>query len=318
MIGNNTHKVERNRVHHPILDNPIRLYEEYWIKEKSKREIATEVGCGINTVLARMKEFGIPRRTITEALKGEKAPNWRGGKIKIKCDICGVEKEVYPSRIRSEHFFCSRKCKGQWQSKNMVGENAPNYGNHHTDDVKRRIAKANSTHLCTEKERKNRSKSKIGVKNPNYGIHLPEETKEKLSKASIRNWENSDYVKNVMKGRHAHPNKFEQRIYEILQKYFPNEWKYNGDFSQGVAIRRKIPDFVNVNGRKQLIECFGDIFHDGTLNSSWKATEFGTKAIYSQVGFDCLVLWYSKCEKKTDEQIAEEVKAFMENKNGVR
>jgi len=40
---------------------------------------------------------------------------------------------------------------------------------------------------------------------------------------------------------------------------FPNEWKYAGDGS--LIIRGKCPDFVNVNGRKLIIEVFGDYWH---------------------------------------------------------
>jgi len=75
-----------------------------------------------------------------------------------------------------------------------------------------------------------------------------------------------------------------------------------------------IPDFVNINGRKQLIEAFGDPFHDGRFTSSWKRTEFGRKAVFSQFGYDVLILWYSDVKKMTDEEVAEVVKQFMETK----
>ena len=58
---------------------------------------------------------------------GENAPNYKGKVIK-KCQECGKEFPVYESVIKNGHGkFCSQVCKGKWQSKNIVGENAYNY-----------------------------------------------------------------------------------------------------------------------------------------------------------------------------------------------
>lgn len=41
--------------------------------------------------------------------KGNKAPNWRGGKIKIICQNCGKEFNIFPSHLKNRKF-CSKKC----------------------------------------------------------------------------------------------------------------------------------------------------------------------------------------------------------------
>ena len=46
-------------------------------------------------------------------------------KIKLICKQCGKEFHVYPSR--KDRKFCSRKCYDKWQSKNLLGENNPNW-----------------------------------------------------------------------------------------------------------------------------------------------------------------------------------------------
>lgn len=69
-----------------------------------------------------------------------------------------------------------------------------------------------------------------------------------------------------------------------LEKNFPGEWIYNGDGSQGVIIGGKIPDFVNVNGKKEVIEVFGTYWH-----SEDEVEE--KKKHYKKFGFDCKVLW---------------------------
>lgn len=138
-----------------------------------------------------------------------------------------------------------------------------------------------------------------------------EKWKEQQSESALNQWKDKDIVKRMFSGFKAKPNKFESRIDQVLQKFVPNEWKYNGNFDCEILIGGLIPDFVNINGRKQLIEGFGDPFHDGTFSSSWKRTEFGRKAVFSQFGYDVLILWYSDVNKMTDEKIAEVVKAFM-------
>jgi hypothetical protein len=44
----------------------------------------------------------------------------------IKCIVCGKEKNIRPSQIlKGAGKFCSRKCKGAWQSKNLCGNKNP-------------------------------------------------------------------------------------------------------------------------------------------------------------------------------------------------
>lgn len=50
------------------------------------------------------------------------------------------------------------------------------------------------------------------------------------------------------------PTKPELKLDELLSLHFPNQFKYNGDYGLGISLNRLIPDFVNVNGKKQVIE----------------------------------------------------------------
>lgn len=106
------------------------------------------------------------------------------------------------------------------------------------------------------------------------------------------------------------PNKSELALDSLIQKEFPGEYKFNGDYSQGVTLGGLIPDWVNVNGRKQVIELFGEYWHDRLKDLKWKSTEFGRKAVFSQLGFDCLIIW-SKELRHTDEVI-KKIEAFRE------
>jgi hypothetical protein len=82
--------------------------------------------------------------------------------------------------------------------------------------------------------------------------------------------------------RNVRPTNPEKQVLAILERYFPNEWKYvgNGEFSLG----RLVPDFMNVDGKKKLIEVFGDYWHKGE-NPEVRIARF------EEYGFKTLILW---------------------------
>lgn len=83
-------------------------------------------------------------------------------------------------------------------------------------------------------------------------------------------------------------NKLERKVEEYLEESFPKEWQFNnGDFK----ISGYYPDFVNVNGKKAVIEVFGDYWHRGE-DPKIKI------AIYKRVGYDCVVIWESEFKKE--------------------
>lgn len=104
------------------------------------------------------------------------------------------------------------------------------------------------------------------------------------------------------------PTRPELALLSLLEANFPGEYVYNGDFSNKTMLHGLIPDFVNVNGRKQVIELFGDYWHDKKKYIPWKATEFGRKAVFSQLGFNCLVIW--EHELKSPDEVIEKIREF--------
>lgn len=66
------------------------LWEKYWGEELSLPKIAYLAQASQPTILYWMRKLGIPRRTISEAVRGEKnhsfgqrgekCPNWKGGR----------------------------------------------------------------------------------------------------------------------------------------------------------------------------------------------------------------------------------------------
>lgn len=132
------------------------------------------------------------------------------------------------------------------------------------------------------------------------GTHQPKAIIEKIKKAitgkkrspeSIERYklaaqkrckEDMMYWKNLQKSLNIKPNKPETKLGEILKEIFPNEYKYVGDFS--FILGGKNPDFMNVNGRKKLVELYGTYWHRD--DDPQERIDF-----FKQFGFDTLVVW---------------------------
>lgn len=82
--------------------------------------------------------------------------------------------------------------------------------------------------------------------------------RKKMSKAKRAYYKkHPEYTKKIL--AHKSPNKTELRVQSLLDRLFPNEYKFvgNGEFVLG----GKCPDFMNVNGQKKLIEYDGAYHH---------------------------------------------------------
>ena len=89
--------------------------------------------------------------------------------------------------------------------------------------------------------------------------------------------------KESMKGSiHMRPNKAEFVLLGILNSLSPESWAFVGDWSMILA--GKNPDFVNTNGKKQIIELFGDYWHKGE-------DETGRIDLFRRFGYETLVVW---------------------------
>ena len=130
-------------------------------------------------------------------------------------------------------------------------------------------------------------------------VNKPEvlEVKRKKSKAL---WRDPEYIKKVQNGYHCKPNKPESMILDLLESLYPGEWKFTGDFS--LIINGKSPDFVNCNGKKLIIELFGDYWHRGEDPKD-------RAKVFEPFGYDTLVIWES--ELKDIDAVGLRVKEFM-------
>jgi 5S rRNA maturation endonuclease (ribonuclease M5)/intein/homing endonuclease len=110
------------------------------------------------------------------------------------------------------------------------------------------------------------------------------------------------------------PNKSETRLINILNDICPGEFEYNGDGRVMVLGGRYSPDFVNVNGKKKLIEFFGCYHHgcetckDGKyFSDELKKKNENRVKIFKKYGWETLVIW------EHDIRAIERVKKIISN-----
>jgi len=108
------------------------------------------------------------------------------------------------------------------------------------------------------------------------------------------------------KAKGRRPTKPELKLEQWLNSHYPNEWRYNGKDRGGLIIGNLVPDFINVNGRKAIIEVFGEYYHD-TNKFPNRLTEKETIEHYKKFGFHCLVLWENEVYK--EETLKEKMEA---------
>ena len=125
----------------------------------------------------------------------------------------------------------------------------------------------------------------------NLGRTYSPETIKRMSEARRKLWKDPEYARSVFRAVNKRPNETELRLLDILDKHFPNEWKYVGDGrNEETWFGDRNPDFINANGKKQVIELFGTYWHDPVLFPD-RPSEEELIAHYKKFGYDCTVIW---------------------------
>jgi G:T-mismatch repair DNA endonuclease (very short patch repair protein) len=114
-----------------------------------------------------------------------------------------------------------------------------------------------------------------------------------------------EYTAKMKEAWNMKPNKAELFLMGLLDRLYPGEWKYTGDFS--MTINGKCPDFVNCNGKKLVIEYFGDYWHQGHDPKE-------RAAAFAPFGYKTIVIWGS--EMKDLDMVTNRIHGFMEAHHG--
>lgn len=217
-------------------------------------------------------------------------------------------------------------------SEAQKGERNHFYGKKHTEETKRKISETKQgcspTRLgaITTEETKQKISmarkgkylgrvhnmplaSRLKLSRERKGIVIPEHVKRKMSQTRKKMWQDPEYrdrtIKNSRKAMSIHPNKPETIVLGLLNELFPNDWEFVGDGK--VVIEGKIPDFINTNGQKKIIEMYGDYWH-GEKARCYEETEEGRIALFKKYGYSTLIVWEN--ELKDIDKVKDKIKEF--------
>ena len=204
--------------------------------------------------------------------------------------------------------------KAQMGNQNALGSHGT-LGHVHTKETRKKMSEAKLDnqyflgHIHTEETKQAISKvmSKAMLGNQNALGNVPtEESKQLMSEAHKEQWKDPKFADMMAKAQNRRPNGPELQLQSVLDKHSPGEWKYTGDGT--FWIEGKNPDFMNVNGKKQVIEIFGYHWHDPYYFPN-RLSEEELIAHYKGYGFDCLVFW--EYDVYNEEEVVERVKSFQ-------
>lgn len=264
----------------------------YWREELSFSQIARKLGVSPALARKRMKQYSIPRRNLSEATK------------------CNLPKMAF------------KKGDTPW-NKDKTGVYSPECILRMSERMKG--SSIRKGHKATEKTRLKISLGHLGHKPWNKGktgIHLSPETEfkegehnsprtefkrghklspeqlQRRSKTFKEHGISDEQRKRMLQGIGKKPTKPERELTELISSNkLPFKYVGNGEFILG----GKCPDFLNVNGKKQLIELFGTYWHP--IFDVAKRTEH-----FRQYGFKTLIIWED--ELRNNNKVIRKIKSF--------
>ncbi|HUW47072.1 MAG TPA: hypothetical protein VMW50_14950 [Dehalococcoidia bacterium] len=219
---------------------------------------------------------------------GEKNPAWKGGKVKRVCLNCGQEFEIYLSQVKhSGGKFCSHSCSKQGAFRYVYS----------TEECRRNKSKA-LTGQFGEK-----SRAWKGGKVKRVCLNCEQEFEVQPSQIKYGGGKFCSCSCRIVYYRkhgayNQSPNKPEKTLIKLIQNSnLPFKYVGGGEIWLG----NHNPDFINVNGKKQVIECFGTYWHP--LFDGAQRTEH-----YKQYGFSTLIIWDN--ELADEPKLLDKIKTF--------
>jgi len=154
----------------------------------------------------------------------------------------------------------------------------------------RRNSESHMGHIHSEETKRKISEGNMGKPGGMLGKTHSEETRGNMSESHKRYWANLSKEKRDKRtknlGGTKSPTMNELTLDSYLQSRFPGEWLYNGNGDTRIGGRK--PDFININGKKEVIETMGIYYHP-------ESDEQERIAHYAKYGFRCIVVWEWDC-----------------------
>ncbi len=174
--------------------------------------------------------------------------------------------------------------RGPAWNKDLTKDLAPQLA--HTEKAKKKIGDASRNRKYSDECRKNQSiLTKRLWQDPVYRENHLQGIREAWKVDRDRK------VRAIVKAAGLRPNKSERRLNKFLQEIAPKEYQINVK-AEVMILGGKVPDFVNVNGQKKIIEFFGDYWHGKEFTGRTKEEEEQQRIdCFAQVGWETLIIW---------------------------
>ena len=289
------------KVVYPRLYDKDWLYRKYWLEKNSQREIAEELGCSQSSVSLALKKLGISSRNPKQVWKDYKHPFKGKKRDKLKDALAQIDnikrKGYYHPELWNREWLYNK----YWREKLSLQDIAKLLGCDY-----RAVHRAFKRFGIPRRSRE--EATKIALNRPEVKEKLKRHIRSLLSTQEKKMEWLMHILKNV--GTNKGPTKPERKLMEILDKAFPGEWIYNGNCEAGIMIGGLIPDFVNVNGKKIVIEVFGEYWHKRD-NIPYFQTAEGRMHIFRRYGWEAIIFWEN--EVYDEEHVISKVKEVLKN-----
>lgn len=243
------------------------LEDLYWRQMLSLREIEERLHVPHTTLERRMGEHGIPTRSKSEALRGNKNGVGHIGWNR------GLTKKDHSS-LKS-------------MAQKLTGRPSPRLGTHVSPESLKRIAEGQLSATFQRNTEAANQKTRALWADPEWKTAM---------------------LKKLRRAFQKKPNRLEQRLLNIfMANNMPYEYVGDGK----VVINGLIPDFINTDGDKKIIELFGEHWHS-KQDVKWHQTELGRIMAYNSVGFDCLIIWTK--ELRDEAKLLQKIQEFAMRK----
>lgn len=165
-------------------------------------------------------------------------------------------------------------------------------GRYHSWEARRRMSRAATGRISgpqSEEHRRRNSEANLGR------VHS-EETKRKISASLKAHWgnmsdeERGKRIEAILKASRIRPTMPEILVGKYLRENFPGKFGYNGDYSLGISVGGRIPDFPNIVGEKEVISVMGSLGFGHFFEDEDKEI-----AHYAKYGYKCTVVWEWDC-----------------------
>lgn len=289
----------------------VDLEEKYREQGLSTKDIARIYQCNTGTIWYWLHKFGIGTRNNREAsLVG---PYKFGKKMSLPLEeIIHLYQEMrMPLKLIGKKYNCSwwtisDRLKKVGITIRPREEALTDFGRDILNSPENRAKQSAGQRNLWASDPEFRQRQSVRMKE---GRNKPS-VRAKMSAALRKRWadpqKRNELARCAMRGQKRKPNNPECAVLDVLDRYFPTQWRYTGDGS--VILGGLNPDFLNVNGRKLIIEVFGDYWHTKKVRR-YHETEQGRVEAYRKYGFDTLVIW--ERETKCEGTILKKVKGFI-------